>query len=76
MDIGRAWRKFVRRWREPRVDTASTSDDPSTTQTLLMGLGSALLSIGVATTDIQRTLRSVATALGHPGMSIAAQWVR
>ena len=70
MDIGGVWRTFVRRWREPRVDTASTTDDPSMTQTFLMGLGSALLSIGVATTDIQRTLRSVATALGYPGMSI------
>ena len=39
--------------------------DPALTQRFLVRLGSALLGVGVATTDIERTLRGVALALGH-----------
>jgi uncharacterized membrane protein YjjP (DUF1212 family) len=46
---------------EPVVDTASER-----LQEFLVLLGSALLSIGTAATDIQRTLKRVAVALGSP----------
>ena len=58
-----AWHRLTRRWQ--RDDGSQTDDpDPSASEGFLLRLGSAVLSVGVATSDIPRTLRTVATALG------------
>lgn len=69
------WRPYLHL---PRIDLRRRSmdaeqlvDSPSAQlQEFLVQLGSALLSIGTASTDIQHTLRRVATALGSPKTTI------
>lgn len=70
MELTGVWHRLARRWRRDDEPAAATDPDPSTSQVFLVQLGSAMLSVGVATTDIQRTLRTVATALGHRDASI------
>lgn len=50
-----------------RIEAQQLLESPSAQlQEFLVGLGSALLSVGTAATDIQRTLTRVAIALGSP----------
>lgn len=70
MKLRSLWRTISRRW--SRDDSPDIPDevDPIASQRFLVGLGSGLLSVGVATTDIERTLHSVARALGFTDASI------
>lgn len=57
--------------RRRSMDAEQLLESPSAQlQEFLVRLGSALLSIGTASTDIQHTLRRVTTALGSPKTSI------
>ncbi|SDS80136.1 threonine/serine exporter family protein [Microterricola viridarii] len=70
MDVKSIWHAISRRWsRDDRPDVHEEAD-PAAAQRFLVGLGSALLSVGVATTDIHRTLHGVARALGYEQASI------
>lgn len=72
MKLGDLWHKVARRWNRNDPPAVDDDLDPVASQRFLVRLGSALLSVGVATTDIQRTLRGVARSLGHREASIIA----
>lgn len=58
-------------FRRRRVEAEQLVESPSVQlQEFLVQLGGALLSIGMAATDIQNTLKRVATALGAPKAAI------
>ena len=59
-----AWHRLTRRWQRDDETPETDDPDPSASEGFLLRLGSAVLSVGVATSDIPRTLRTVATALG------------